>query len=260
MFLHLGFVLGDDDFVGAEANSVGCLVGGRGEEDDAGAERFSKFHAHVTEAAKSHDSHLLSFANIPMTQRRIGSDASAEERRGAGRVQAIRDTQDVRFVHHDAVGITAVGDSAENLVLAVVGQGQADFAILLFAGAATGARSARIDHAADGGDVAFLEFLHRAAHLNDPADDFVPRHAGVDGRHDHLPFVAHLVQVGMANAAVQNFDLNVLRTRGAALQSERRHRGRSTLRRERFRGEGLWFLAFFGCLLSCFGHAFGLHI
>src|ERR1700676_3210139 len=258
MFLHLGFVLRDDDFISAEANSVGSFVRGCGEEDDVGTERFGEFHAHVTETTKAYDSHLLSFADIPKTQGRIGGDASAEERRSAGRVQSIRHTQDVRFVGHDSVGITPVGDSAENLVLAVVGQGQAILAILLFAGAATGAGSARVHHAPDGGDVAFLEFLDGAAPLNDAADDFMARDAGIDGWHDHLPFVAHLVQVGMANAAVQNFDLDVLRTRGAALQSERRHRGRSVLRCECFHGEALWFLAFFGCLLSCFGHVLGL--
>ena len=68
MLLHLGFVLGDDDFVGAEADRVGRFIWGRGEQDDVGAEGFGEFHAHVTEAAEADNPDLLSFADIPVAQ------------------------------------------------------------------------------------------------------------------------------------------------------------------------------------------------
>jgi len=40
-----------------------------------------------------------------------------------------------------------------------------------------------------------LNFLDGAADRDDAADDFMPRDAGVDRRHDLLPLVAHLMQI-----------------------------------------------------------------
>jgi len=34
--------------------------------------------------------------------------------------------------------------------------------------------------------------------------------AGVRGRHQATPLIARLVEIGMADAAIQNFDLNVV--------------------------------------------------
>src|SRR6267154_4880172 len=61
----------------------------------------------------------------------------------------------------------------------------------------------------------------------------------------------------MADAAVENLDLHVLRPRGAARNSEGRKRRSCTVRRVRFRRECLWFcraIVFFWNLSSCFAH------
>jgi hypothetical protein len=63
--------------------------------------------------------------------------------------------------------------------------------------------TARIYEAADCGEVAFLEFCYFSACLYYSADDFVAGYHGVDGI---VPFVAGLMQVGVAYSAIENVD------------------------------------------------------
>jgi hypothetical protein len=72
---------------------------------------------------------------------------------------------------------------------------------------------ATVDDAADADQIAGLETRHVRAHGGHAADDLVARHAGIQGAG---PFGTHLVQVGMAYAAVGDLDLHVMRARGAA--------------------------------------------
>ena len=62
-----------------------------------------------------------------------------------------------------------------------------------------------------------LNFLDGAANLYDASHDFMAGNARINGGHELFPFVAHGVQIGMANSAKENFDLNILGTRGAAV-------------------------------------------
>jgi len=52
--------------------------------------------------------------------------------------------------------------------------------------------------------------LELRANLRDTADDFVARDAGVYGGHEAAPLIADLVEIGVTNAAIQNFDLHVV--------------------------------------------------
>ena len=152
---------------------------------------------------------FLPLVDAPVAQRRVGRDAGAEQRRGAGEVEVGRDAQDEVLVHDDAVGVAAVGDRRRLvLVRRVVGERHVR-AELLEPGLAVGAGAVGIDQAADAGEVAGLEFGDGRSHLGDPADDLVARHARVNGRHDVVPLVAGLVKVGVADAAEENFDLHV---------------------------------------------------
>ena len=74
--------------------------------------------------------------------------------------------------------------------------------------------AAGIHHAADGGDVAFLEFFDLHASFGYASDDFMAGHARIGGA---LPFVADDVQVRVADAAEKNLDLHVVRAGIAAL-------------------------------------------
>ena len=125
--------------------------------------------------------------------------------RGAdgGEIQMFRHAQREGFIHDHAVGITAVGHAAGNFVRGVVGERGAGQAKLLQVFLAVFAGAAGIHHAADGGDVAFLEFFDVRAGLDDAADDFVAGHAGIS-RRVPVPFIARDVDVGVADAAEKN--------------------------------------------------------
>jgi hypothetical protein len=131
----------------------------------------------------------------------------------------LRHAQGVRLVHDDAVGITAVGHAAGNLVRRVVGEGRALLAELFEAVLAILAGAAGIHHAADGGDVAFLEFFDVCADFHHAPDDFMAGHAGIGCA---VPFIADDVDIRMADAAEKNLYLHIMRAGFAALQGKRR--------------------------------------
>ena len=81
---------------------------------------------------------------------------------------------------------------------------------LLESGLALGAGAVGVDQAADCGEVAGLELRHGGADLGDAADDLMAGDAGVDGGHDFPPLVAGLVEIGVADAAEEDFDLHVV--------------------------------------------------
>src|SRR6267154_765791 len=183
VLLQLLGMFRNDHFVGAKSLRIGGLVGRSGEQHGVRAESVGELQAHVAEATEPDDAHFLSLADLPMMQGRVGGNAGAKQRRGAGRVKALRYTQHERFVHHNTLGVAAEGDTAENFVLGVVSERRELLAILLFAGLAAGANAAGADHTTNRGHVAFLEFLDATADLDHAADDFVAGHAGIDGGH-----------------------------------------------------------------------------
>ena len=111
----------------------------------------------MTKAAKPDDAGLLTRSDLPMSQRRIGGDAGAEQWRHAGQIELAGNPQHESLVDDDRVGIAPVGRAADHFVDAVVGWVEAPFAILFQALAAGTASAAGIDHAADSGEVARLE-------------------------------------------------------------------------------------------------------
>ena len=86
---------------------------------------------------------------------------------------------------------------------------------------ATSAIAAGIDHAADGSEIAFLEFFHVATNCNDAPNDLVTGHAGI---RRSAPLIARGVNIGMANAAEEDVDLYVVRQWIASHNRMRRER------------------------------------
>src|SRR4029434_11188503 len=101
---HLVSVLRDDYFVCAQPAGVRGFVRRRGEQNDMRAEGLSELHAHVGSAAQTHDTHFALWTNVPVTKRRIGSNAGTEERRNAGKLKLLGNVQNEMLVHHDLVG------------------------------------------------------------------------------------------------------------------------------------------------------------
>src|SRR5215831_7505693 len=81
---------------------------------------------------------------------------------------------------------------------------------LLETGLALGASAVRIDHAANGCEVAWLELGDRRADLAHTADNLVAGHARIDGWHRLLPLVANLVEIGVTDATKKYLNLHVL--------------------------------------------------
>src|SRR5436305_9881017 len=67
-----------------------------------------------------------------------------------------------------------------------------------------------IDEAADGGKITCFEFSDTGADLRDATEDLMSRDDGIHRRHDAAPLVAYLVQVRVADAAEQDFDLHII--------------------------------------------------
>ena len=199
----------EDDFVGAQAERVLLLAGRSGEDHNVGSERVSELHAHVAQSAETDHADFLALGDAPVAHGRVGGDSGAEQRRGSGEIEIRRDAQDEALVDDDAVGVSAVGDASQVLVREVVSEGHIR-AELLEAGLALGAGAVGIDHAADRGEVAGLELRDCGADLGDAADDLVAGNARVDRRHHAAPLVADLVEIGVADAAEENFDLYVV--------------------------------------------------
>ena len=76
---------------------------------------------------------------------------------------------------------------------------------------------AGVHQASDTHHIADLEFLDLIADRSHPADDFMAGHVRVGGV---LPFVPHRMQIGVTDAAIQNFYLHIVRQRIAALKLE----------------------------------------
>jgi len=117
--------------------------------------------------------------------------------------------EDEFLIDNNTLRVAAVGDSAQMLVGKVVGQRdvgtellQSDFAFR--------ARSVRVDEAADGRKISGLEFGDRRTHLRHAADNFMAGNAGIHGGHEATPLITGLVEIGMADAAIQDVDLHVL--------------------------------------------------
>ncbi len=172
-------------------------------------ERTGEFDPHVAQSAETHDAHFLAAGHAPVPQWRIGGDAGAQQRRGAGEIQILGNSQDEIFVDDDAFRVAAVGDTAKVSVGEIVGEDHARTE-LLEASLAIGAGPVGIHQAAHTGKVAHLEFRHGGPGVGDSADDLVAWDTGVHGRHDAAPLVPRRVQVRVADAAIEDLDPHIV--------------------------------------------------
>jgi hypothetical protein len=172
----------------------------------------------VTEAAESHYGDFVAGPDAEVTQRRVGGDTRAQQRRSALKRNTLRDTQHVVFVHGDARGVAAIGGRLAVTLIAVVRRVHASLAVLLFAGFAGFTFTARIDETADADGVAGLPFLDLIPQLHYRADDLV---AGHHREYRTAPLVAGLMDIRVTYAAVENVDQHIARPGLAALNGKR---------------------------------------
>eukprot|EP01132_Coremiostelium_polycephalum_P015745 gene15744-biopygen7837 len=212
---HLGFVGGHDHVVGALATAFFSLARGAGEQRHFRAHGLGELDAHMAQTAHAQNANLVASLHAVVLERRVSGDAGTEDRRGAGQVELGRDLHHEVLADHDAVGVAAHGVAAIDPVWRGVGHGRAFEAVLLEVGVAGVAVTAGVDHAANTHQVADFVRGDAGADGGDFTDDLVARHQRV---HGDAPFVACLVDVGVADAAVENFDRHVIGARATAFE------------------------------------------
>jgi hypothetical protein len=74
------------------------------------AECVSELHSHVAKPAKTNNADLFALRYAPVTHRRVGRDAGTKQRGGPSEIDIGCDVQNEAFIHHNAVGVAAVGD------------------------------------------------------------------------------------------------------------------------------------------------------
>src|SRR4029453_12207322 len=80
---------------------------------------------------------------------------------------------------------------------------------LLEASFAIRARTVRVDHTAHRGEIAGLVLGNRRADLRDTTDDLMTGDNRIVSGHELAPFVADRMEIGVADAAEQDFNLHV---------------------------------------------------
>jgi len=157
----------------------------------------------MSKAAQAEDAELVSLAYFPFAEGGVSGNPCAEEGRYSFQRKLGRDAERVFFVDHDLGGIAAVGGRLSVLFVAVVGWAEKGVAVLFESFLAALADAAGVDEAAHAGKVADLEVFYMAAYAADTADDLMAGDHGEDGA---APFAADLVDIGVADAAVQDLD------------------------------------------------------
>lgn len=173
-----------------------------------GSKCMGKLYSHVSQSSEANNANLLAFCDVPVAHGRICRDSRAQERCDSGEIQVGRDSQDKVFFDDDAVGVATVGDASKVPVGRVISKDPI-LAELLQASLAFRAGAVRVNHAADRSEVSGLELCNCRADLGDATNDLMPGNAGIDSGH-RAPLIADLVEVGVTDAAKENFNLNVV--------------------------------------------------
>src|SRR5437762_1589660 len=179
-----------------------------GQDNDVSSERMSKFHGHVTQSTKTDHANFFALGHAPVMHRRVGRDPGAEQRRGSGEIEVGWKTQNEMFIDDDAFGVAAVGHASEVLVRRIEGKNHVR-AELLETSLALCAGAVRIDHAADRGEIPGLVLGDCRPDLDNTADDLVAGDNRIIRGHELAPLVADRMEIGVADAAEENFDLHV---------------------------------------------------
>ena len=111
------------------------------------------------------------------------------------------------LIYDDLCGVTALC-RLSIFIATTVREEHAGFAVLLRPLSTGSTSSAGVDEAADADAVAYRELLHRRPDSRHGADDFMARH---HGENRSSPFVACLMNIRVADAAVGDRDEHIMR-------------------------------------------------
>src|SRR5947207_2891628 len=167
-----------------------------------------KLRRHVAEAAQTNHADFLALADAPGAHRRVRRDAGTKERRSSGEFEIGWNAQNEMFIDHDAFRVTTIGHASKMLVWRVKGEDHVG-AELFKASFAVRAGAVRIDHATHRDEISGFVLGHCRADLDDTPDNLMARYDRIVRGHELAPLVAHRMQIGVADAAEQNFDLYI---------------------------------------------------
>mmetsp|Transcript_37019 Transcript_37019/g.69031 ORF Transcript_37019/g.69031 Transcript_37019/m.69031 type:complete len:379 (+) Transcript_37019:57-1193(+) len=191
------------------------------QDGDLTAPSLPDENSHGTKATKASHAQLHAGLEAVVSHGRVDGHAGAKQRRGACQVQGVGDPADVILVHHNALGVAAIGWLAPILrvlltvlvlVLAVVGHDGASVAVVLIAILAALAAPAAVDHAAHAHLVAHLIFGDALAHGRHNTTNLVAWHHWEDAT---APFLPCLMHVRVANAGELDVDGHIVGTRSS---------------------------------------------
>src|SRR5713101_10013012 len=152
-----------------------------------------------------------------MSERRVGGDAGAEQGGDIRKRKVRGDLERVMLIHDDLRGVPAVRRSLLVLLGSVVCPGDMLRTVLLQTFLATPADTTGIHHCADASQLAHVQSLYRGSDACHAPDYFM----AWDHRENRAaPLVPHLMDVGVADSAVHDFDEHVVRTQVASLEVE----------------------------------------
>ncbi|KAL0360498.1 UNVERIFIED_CONTAM: hypothetical protein Sradi_3734300 [Sesamum radiatum] len=157
------------------------------------------------------------FVEPVVSQRAVSSDPCAEQRSSLIQRQIFRPADSEILIDHHDVGVTTVSDGAVGQN-GVVRQNRLGTVILEIVGALI-ALPAGVHKTSHPNFVTDPEFLDLGTDFSYHSDDLMTGYDRVSGG---APFVLDGVKIGMADAAVQYFELNVAVAGGASGEIERR--------------------------------------
>src|SRR5437879_1687321 len=167
-----------------------------------------------------------------MPERRVRCDPGAEKRSDVRKRKLRGDLERVLLVHDDLRRVAPVRRSLLVILGSVVREDEMYFAVLFQACLAARALSTGIHETADSGELADFESFHLGSDAFHASDNFV---AGDHGENRAPPFVPRLMNVGVTDAAVEDFDQHIVWTWIAPLKGEWFENRRRT----------------FGCISTC---------
>src|SRR5579875_1157417 len=121
-----------------------------------GAEGMRELERHMAEPTEADDADLHAGANLPVSQRRVGSYPGTQQWCNSGGIELGRNGMDEVLIDDNVIGVAALRELAV-LVIRSVGKRRADFAVLLLVGLATGAGAAGVNNDADADAVSDLK-------------------------------------------------------------------------------------------------------
>jgi len=181
-------------------------------------------------------------------QGRVGSDTSAQKRSGFRCRDFRGDLVSVLAVDTNAVSISTIGFATVR-VGGIVGESRL-FAKLVKSGLAVMALATGIDHGTDTDNLSDMTGTVRAG-SNDRSNNLMASDAGTG---ELTPSTGHGVDIGSANAAVRDLDLDIVGAKGTGVVGEllqgKRASGGPTVEGDGFifnvrvRGRHVWYFVF----------------